>query len=74
MDLEIEGESEDKYIVDDILVPINKTVSKSNEESKNEDGEGDEDDEDEDDEDYEAEDEDENDSGWITPGKLSFIN
>jgi len=69
MDLEIEGESEGKYILDDILVPINTTISENNVKSKNEDGEDDED------EDYDAEDDeddedddDDDDSGWITPG------
>jgi len=76
MDLKIEGESEGEYIADDILIPINRTMSESDVKSKNETGEdngddGDEnnkDNEDEDDEDYE--DDEDDDCGWITPGKL----
>lgn len=58
-DLEVEGESEGKYVVDDILAPLD-TMSKSDESFEEGD---DEDDEDEDDDD---------DSGWITPGKFNF--
>lgn len=58
-DLEVKGENESKYIVDDILAPVN--TSKSDESFE------DEDDEDEDDDD-------DDDSGWITPGKFNFIN
>lgn len=58
-DLEVEGESEDKYVVDDILVPVDTTSNnEQNDESV----------EDEDDDD------DDNDNDWITPGKLNFIN
>lgn len=58
-DLEVEGENEDKYVVDDILAPVDTISNEQNDES----------DEDEDDED-----DDDDDNGWITPGKLNFIN
>lgn len=57
-DLEVEGESEGKCVVDDILAPVD-TTSKSDESF-----------EDEDDEDEDGDD----DSGWITPGKFNFVN
>ncbi|XP_071575931.1 RNA-binding protein NOB1 [Temnothorax nylanderi] len=60
-DLEVEGESEGKCVVDDVLAPVD--TSKSDESSEDED----EDDEDDDDDD------DDDDSGWITPANVSNI-
>lgn len=60
IDLEVEGESEGKCVVDDILASVH-TMSKSEKSSEDEDNEDEDDDDDDDD-------------GWITPGKFNFTN
>lgn len=62
-DLEIEGESEDTHIVDNILAPVSGRIVSEN-------GSDTESLEDEDNED----DDDDEESSWITPGKLGFTN
>ncbi|EZA52790.1 RNA-binding protein NOB1 [Ooceraea biroi] len=64
--LEIEGESEDKHVMDDILTPVDAILRENGsdaESTENEDDETDEDDDDDDD----------NENGWITPGNLTNI-
>ncbi|KMQ91554.1 rna-binding protein nob1, partial [Lasius niger] len=54
-DLEVDGENEGKHAVDDILAPIDTTISK---------------DEESDEESIEDDDDDDDDSGWITPANI----